>query len=162
VPYGVGCQPAALRLALGPRISEATQQHMELLTLTNISASGCDLYGYPGVTLLDGHGIPLLFHYRWGGDQMLTMTAPALVPLPLGGSAYLGINKDACVGHSYRAARYVQVIPPNDYLALPPLRLPYYGLDYCPAGDLGHTLDVSPVEPSLRWVLSMHLTGGSR
>jgi hypothetical protein len=162
VPYGVGCQPAALRLALGPRISEATQQETTLLMLTNISAAGCDLQGYPGISLLDKHGLPLPFHVRWGGDQMLTTSAPVLVPLPPGGTADLGINKNACVGHSYQAARYLQVIPPGDYLALPTLRLPYYGLDYCPPGDPGHTVDVSPIEPGQRGVLNLHLTGASR
>jgi len=75
-------------------------------------------------------------------------------------------TKNVCVGRSYRAARYLQLIPPNDYLALLPLRLPYCGLDYyldyCPPGDPGHTVNVTLVEPSLRSVLNGHLTGASR
>jgi hypothetical protein len=73
-----------------------------------------------------------------------------------------GAHGGQCHGHSYRAARYLQVIPPNDYLALPAMRLPYYGLDYCRAGDPGHTVDVGPVEPGQRGVLNTHLTSASR
>lgn len=39
VPFGVTCQPAALRLALGPRVSEATQQETLVFTLTNVSGA---------------------------------------------------------------------------------------------------------------------------
>jgi hypothetical protein len=33
---------------------------------------------------------------------------------------------------------------------------------YCPPGDPGHTVNVTPVEPGLRSVLNGHLTGASR
>ena len=162
VPYGVECQPAALRLAQGQRMSEATQQETLILTLTNSSRAGCDLQGYPGLSLLTVAGRPLPFHIRWGGDEMLTTAAPVLVPLPPGGTAYIGINKDACVGHYYRAAHIVRVIPPNGYQPLSYDKPHYPIIGYCRAGDPGHTVDVSPVEPTLRGVLSLNLTGVSR
>jgi hypothetical protein len=162
VPYGIGCQPASLQLALGPQVSEATQQDTVLFTLTNISGAGCDLQGYPGVSPLDKRGLPLPFHVRWGGDQMLTASPPVLVPLRPGGIAYLGVNKNACVGHAYDEAHVFRVIPPNDYQPLSVTTRRYPVLDYCLADDPGHTLDVSPVEPSLRDVLSGHLAGASR
>jgi hypothetical protein len=143
-------------------MSEATQQETLILTLTNISGGGCDLQGYPGLSLLTVAGRPLPFHIRWGGDEMLTTAAPVLVPLPADGTAYIGINKDACVGHYYRAAHIVQVIPPNGYQSLSYDKPRYPIIGYCRAGDPGHTVDVSPVEPTLRGVLSLNLTGASR
>lgn len=80
---------------------------------------GCDLQGYPGLSLLTVAGRLLPFHVRWGGDEMLTTAASVLVPLPPGGTAYIEINKNACVGHHHRAAHIFQVIPPNDYQSLP-------------------------------------------
>jgi hypothetical protein len=45
-------------------------------------------------------------------------------------------------------------------LSLTTARYPAVG--YCPPGDPGHTVNVTPVEPSLRSVLNGHLTGASR
>jgi hypothetical protein len=36
------------------------------------------------------------------------------VPLPPGGMAYAGINKNTCVTRYHRTARIFQVIPPSD------------------------------------------------
>jgi uncharacterized protein DUF4232 len=156
VPYGSTCQPAALRLSLGPPVSGATSQYVTMLALTNVSAAGCDLDGYPGVAVLGGTGAVLPFDVRWGGGQMLTRSVPALVPLAPGATAYLGIDKWACFGRTYATSRTVQVIPPNDYqpLTLTTMRrVPL--IYYCPAGDPGHVIRVSPVEPSPRSVLVM-------
>ena len=105
-------------------------------------------YATPNQTVLP-------FHIRWGGDEVLTTARPALVPLSPGGTAYIGLNKDVCVRHYYRAAHIFQVIPPNDYqpLTFGRPRLPI--LTYCRAGDPGHTVDVSPVEPTLRAILGI-------
>lgn len=161
VPYGVGCQPADLRLAQGPRLSQATSQETLILTLTNISEAGCDLQGYPGLSLLDRAGLALPFAFRRGGTQMLTTSAPVLVPLAPGRTAYLGITKWACVGHWHGVARTFRVIPPSDYQPLS-LTTRYPVVGYCPPGDPGHIVNVTPVEPSLRSVLNGHLTGASR
>src|SRR5215470_9061090 len=118
VPYGARCKPAGLRLALGQPLSQATSQETLILTLTNISGAGCDLQGYPGLSLLDRAGVALPFTVRWGGTQMLTTSAPALVPLAPGATAYFGITKWACVGHWHGVAHTFQVIPPNDYYPL--------------------------------------------
>lgn len=141
-------------------MSEATQQETLILTFTNISAAGCDLRGYPGVSLLTVAGRLLPFHIRWGGDQMLTTAAPVLVPLAPGATAYFAMNKDACVGHSYRGAHIFQVIPPNDYQPLSFTKPRYPVLGYCRTGDPGHTVDVSPVEPSMRDILNLRITAG--
>jgi hypothetical protein len=56
-------------------------------------------------------------------------------------------------GHPWRA-------PPPHPLSLTTARYPAVG--YCPPGDPGHTVNVTPVEPSLHGVLNGHLTGTSR
>ena len=162
VPYGADCPPDALRLGLGPALSQATQQEALMFTLTNISAEGCDLQGFPGVALLDADGRPLPFQVRWRGDQILTTSPPVPVPHRPGGMAYFGLNKNACVLGSYRAGRYLELIPPNDYQPLPVIKLRYHGMDYCRAPDPGHAVDVTPVEPGPRDIFNRHLTGGSR
>jgi Protein of unknown function (DUF4232) len=157
VPYGVTCQPTALQLGLGQRLSQATSQLTLLFTLTNVSAAGCDLRGYPGVTLLNAGGRPMPFRLHWGTtDQMLTKTPPVLVPLAPGAVAYFAVSKWLCYARSYSAGRYIQVIPPNDYQAEPALRLRYLGIDYCRTGYPGNVVGVSPVEPTELAVLGLH------
>jgi Protein of unknown function (DUF4232) len=104
---GVGpsrCLPSQLRLTVGPRVSEATEQNTLLLMLTNVSAAGCDLQGYPGIALFGSNNALLPFTYRRGGDQMLTSAPPMLVPLRPGASAYLGINKPTCIAYERHGA----------------------------------------------------------
>jgi uncharacterized protein DUF4232 len=154
VPYGVPCQPAALQLAQR-RMPGIGGQETLVFTLTNISGAGCDLQGYPGVSLFTVAGRLLPFHIRWGGDEVLTKARPALVPLPPGGTAYIGLNKSMCVRHYYRAAHIFQVIPPNDYQPLTYSKPRFAILTYCRAGDPGHTVDVSPVEPTVPAILGI-------
>jgi Protein of unknown function (DUF4232) len=153
--YGTRCQPAQLRLTLGPKVSEATQQHTAVLVLTNVSAAGCDLWGYPGVALFGHHGALLPFSYRRSGDQMLTGAAPALVPLRPGAAAYFGINQQACFAYASGFARRIQVIPPGDHAALSRAMRRFPTLFYCRAGP-GHTIDLTPLEPSLRDLANRH------
>ena len=106
-------------------------------------------------------GRMLRFHIRWGGDDVLTTARPALVPLSPGGPPTSGSTK-RCAWHYYRAAHIFQVIPPNDYQPLTFSKPRSAILTYCRAGDPGHTVNVTPVEPGLRSVLNGHLTGASR
>lgn len=154
VPYRVQCQPAALQLAQW-RMPGIGGYETLVFTLTNISGTGCDLQGYPGVSLFTVAGRLLPFHIRWGGDGVLTTARPALVPLSPGRTAYIGLNKDVCLRHYYRAAHIFQVIPPNDYQPLTFSKPRSAILAYCRAGDPGHTVDVSPVEPTLRAMLGI-------
>jgi hypothetical protein len=152
--YGATCQPSQLQLEVGRRISEATEQDTLLLVFRNISATECDLRGYPGVALADSTGAQLAFKYGRHGDQMLTSRRPSLVALPPGGVAYSAINKNSCVTFASRTAVRAEVIPPGDHDPLV-LRLPRYPmLGYCGTGDPGHVVDIAPVEPASADVLA--------
>lgn len=154
-PYGVSCHSSQLLLAFGQEVSEATEQETLPLVLHNLSTTGCDLRGYPRIALLDSRGtVP--FRYRGQGDQMLTSRPSALVSLPPGGDAYLALNKNTCVGRDQRAATQIRVTPPEEHHPLS-LRLAHYPiLGYCGPRDPGHTIDITPVEPSFRALFAHH------
>jgi hypothetical protein len=55
-PAGPGtCPPTALKASLGPG-QGAAGTFYRVIVLTNVSASACTLYGYPGVSFVTGHG----------------------------------------------------------------------------------------------------------
>jgi hypothetical protein len=55
-PAGPGtCEPAALKASLGPG-QGAAGTFYRIIVLTNVSASACTLYGYPGVSFVTGRG----------------------------------------------------------------------------------------------------------
>ncbi len=150
-PY---CRGGQLRVGLGPLVSEATQQNTVILDFRNASAVTCDLRGYPGIALSDRVGAVLPFGYHDGGDQMLTSRAPTLVVLAPGAVAYAGVNKNTCVMYASRSAVGGEVTPPGGSQPLA-FELPHYRiLGYCRAGDPGHVVDVTPVEPTMRDVLA--------
>jgi hypothetical protein len=125
-----------------------------VLVFRNVSATACDMRGYPGIALADGTGRRLSFVYRQGGDQMLTNAPPGLVRLPPGGYAYSALNKNSCVSFTQTGAARAWVTPPGQHEPLV-LTLPHYPiLDYCDRGDPGHTIDIAPVEPTSAGVLA--------
>ena len=85
---------------------------------------------------------------------MLTSAAPAPVWLRPGGTAYFGINKDACVIQDIDLAAVIQVNLPGARSALtlpaPSQRI----MDYCGRGVVGSVVDVSPVEPDIAAVFA--------
>lgn len=146
--YAVGCKVNQLKLDLGQRVSEPTGQHTLALELTNVSASGCHLSGYPGVALLDSTARNIPFDYAESGDQVVTAKPPGNVDLAPRGIAYVTINKYRCdVGDITRSAglrltppgssSFVEVVIPSDL-----------DFAYCGPGDPGSTVHISPVEPS--------------
>jgi hypothetical protein len=148
------CRSSRLRVVLGPLVSEATEQNTVIVEFRNVSATTCDLRGYPSIVLSDSSGSVLPFGYRHGGDQMLTSRPPGLVVLRPGEVAYAAFNKNSCVMYASRSAVGGNVTPPGSSQPLA-LDLRHYRiLDYCPAGDPGHVVDVSPVEPTSRDVMA--------
>jgi Protein of unknown function (DUF4232) len=156
VPSDVRCAPAQLQLIRQGPVSEATQQLTWVIGLRNTAAAGCGLDGYPGIALLGSRGIRLPYGFRAGGDQMLTSAAPAPVWLPAGGTAYFGINKNACIARDIDLATVIRVIPPGARSALtlpaPSRRI----MDYCGRGVVGSVVDITPVEPDIAAVFAHH------
>lgn len=85
----------------------------------------------------------------WGGDQVVTSSAPVMVELPAGGTAYAIADKYRCDTTDLMSAASVRITPPDDTSALQLSTLGNVGMDYCGPGDPGSTVYVSPVEPSL-------------
>jgi Protein of unknown function (DUF4232) len=141
------CQSSILRLADAP-VSEKTEQHSVLLTITNDGTASCSLLGYPGIALYDGNGELLALTYEPKGDQMVTSSPPQAVNLPIGATGYVLINKNVCVGPEAASASALHFIAPSDTTSLI-LNLSIGGLTSCESrADPGSTLDISPVEPT--------------
>jgi hypothetical protein len=149
----LGCRVSQLRLGLGPTVSEATEQNTLVLIIHNTSSQPCDLHGYPETVLWSNWTAALPFSYHHGGDEMLTVAYPHIVTLPAHGRAYAALNKNTCEAGQRHAAAVISLTPPGEDRALT-LRLNHYPiLGYCGPGQPGHTIDVSPVEPTFRDVL---------
>jgi Protein of unknown function (DUF4232) len=151
---GAACRLSQLQLTAGPRISEKTEQHTLVLVFRNVSATACDMRGYPAIALADSTGRRLSFVYRPGGDQMLTSAPPGLVRLPPGGYAYSALNKNVCVSFTRTSAARAEVTPPGQHEPLDIALAHYPILDYCGRGDPGHTIDIAPVESTSAGVLA--------
>jgi hypothetical protein len=132
---------------MGQPVSEKTEQHSTLLTVTNVSSVACYLFGYPGISLYDAQGALLPLSYEWRGDQMVTSSPPQQVDLAAGAKGYVLINKNVCVGPEVATAATLRFIPPDDTGPMV-LENPQGGLTSCEPGDVGNTLDVSPIEPT--------------
>ncbi len=139
-----------MRLAIGPLVSEKTEQHTATVTLTNIAPTACRLDGYPTITLFDSRGRLLRFIYSHRGDQMITGARARSIDLRSRVSAFFALNKNVCVALTTRFARTLRIALPASP-ASRSIRLPRYPIiDYCPTGDPGATVTVSPIEPSLK------------
>ena len=100
------------------------------------------------------------FSYRDRGDAEVTAGRPVHVTLRPGGGAWVLLNKTPCIGNvAGRLARQVWLQAPgtNGYLRLRLSNVVFF--DYCPAGDPGHTIDVSPLEPSAAATAAPALSG---
>ena len=119
------------------------------MRVTNTSPHGCDLIGYPKITLLDMAGAVMAFTFRNGGDQMIPAVTPELVAIPAGGAAYLAINKNTCVLTSRSTATRIAVTLPGQTALLGPAGLSgMASIDLCGPGDPGARITVSPFEAS--------------
>jgi hypothetical protein len=148
-PFDQRCAAPQLQLSWVGPFSPATGQHTLGLRLTNTSNTGCYLFGYPGISLVDSSGRALPLQYLRTGDQEVTSSPPGHVDLPPGGTAYVAINKYRCDTSDLMHAVAVQVIPPDNYTAMQVSITDNVAMDYCGAGDPGSTVHVSPVEPTL-------------
>ncbi len=143
-----------LAVSIGPWISEATEQHTLALRLTQRGSGACTLDGFPRVILSDARG-PIRFRIRHTGDQMISARPPRPVRLHPGVTAYLLLNKNACVAGSYRSATRIEIETPSNGAAsfTFPARMPFPWRipDFCTvAGDPGRVITVSAFVPNVR------------
>jgi len=122
--------------------SEPTGQHTVQLVISNTSASGCYLFGYPQVAFIDraGHAIP--FQYQTTGDQVVTSAPPGHVDLAPHGHAYVTVNKYRCDLGDVTQTSGVRLTPPGETASLD---VAITGMPYCGLGDPGSVVHVSPV-----------------
>lgn len=154
--FATRCSATRLRLDLAGHFSEPTGQHTLALMLTNVSTTGCYLFGYPGVALVDASGAALPFHYVRGGDQVVTSMPPTRMDLGPGDVAYLTANKYRCDTSDLMHATIAQVIPPDDSVTLQVGIADNVSMDYCGSGDPGSVLYISPVEPNATDTVTHH------
>jgi Protein of unknown function (DUF4232) len=147
VVTSVPCSSAALRLGVGPPVSEETGEHSLLLTLTNASPAACFLEGYPAMTLDDTGQAPLPFSYDHAGYQT-TGPTPQRVALAPQGTAYVMINKYRCDLGDRDTATTLGLVPPGGTTSLTLSITGLRDFSYCGPGDPGSTVDISPVEPT--------------
>jgi Protein of unknown function (DUF4232) len=118
-PAGPGtCQPTALKASLGLG-QGAAGTFYRVIVLTNVSASPCTLYGYPGVSFVTGHGgsvigapasrNPLI------SDTLITLE-PGQAASALTGIADTGALPEAACNPG--PASLLQIYPPGDRGAL--------------------------------------------
>jgi hypothetical protein len=150
-------------VAIGPYVSEATQQRTLALRLVNRGERTCVLDGYPRLTLYDARGV-IPFVIRHGGDQMISSRRPRTMGVGRDQAVFVVMNKSQCVHGVTASARGTQKIEiraaggPMAKAAsisfrsgIPaPWRIP----DYCGKRDPSSTLTVSPFVPSVRAALS--------
>jgi hypothetical protein len=134
-------------LGLG-QVSEATGQNSRMLSFTNVAATPCSLFGYPGIEVLDAAGQSLPLVYRQTGDQMVTSRPPATVIVAPGGVAYAMINKYRCDAGDQQIGRTLVVgLPGGTHTLVARIgRSP--GFSYCGQGDPGSVVSISPFEPT--------------
>jgi hypothetical protein len=148
--YEQRCSTAqlAVRRSSDP-FSEPTGQRTLVLLITNVSATGCYLMGYPRVALIDTAGQVLPLEYMNTGDQVVTLRAPTHVDVAPSAIAYVTINKYRCDAHALMDATLVRLILPGETAVLETPISYYPTMSYCGPGDPGSIVFVSPVGPSL-------------
>ncbi len=143
------CGLDQMRVAIGPLVSEKTEQHTATVLLKNVGSEACVLDGYPTIALLDAAGRRIPFVYAHGGDQMITAAQPARVAVQVGGRAVFAFNKNASLCRTDRRAHTLRITLPDSGTSRS-VRLPQYPiLDYCPGSDPGRSITVSPIEARL-------------
>ena len=141
------CRIGQLNISVGSLVSEKTEQSTAPIVLTNVSGKPCVVRGFPRIRLSDQYGGKLPFSYTHGGDQMITAAHPVTVHVAGHAAVYFAFNKNVCVGFTNRDARTLQVALPGGSSFSEPVHLRHYPiLDYCPHGDPGSTITISPIE----------------
>jgi hypothetical protein len=143
------CRSSELQLHVGPA-GVAVGSTTQWAYFVNTSSTPCQLYGFPGLQMLDaqGHAIPTLTHWNKPGAPGIQGTSkPTTVTLAPGGAASFSVAWENATGYEGvtcpRSAE-VEVTPPNDYHSIViPWKIAPYG------GDIPHPhcgiVDISAV-----------------
>jgi hypothetical protein len=123
------CGTADLTLTAGPGTLNATAS-LVTYTLTNTGAAPCTMSGYPGVAVLDAHGVVVQQPAsRQAGPAATPPVTPTSVLLAPGGQATFLLAGTDSIGGSCAVPPYtattLQVIPPNQ---TEPIDEPYAGI----------------------------------
>ncbi len=111
------CQNIQLLIRSGQ--SQGAAGHIAVIYgIRNLWNQPCRLFGYPGIQLLDGNFHSLPTHVHRGPGNLLGAISPRLVPLGPYGRAYFALGYSDVPMHDGRCAtaRYLMIIPPNDFL----------------------------------------------
>jgi hypothetical protein len=128
------------------KVSAMTMQSPTLIDLKNTSSSACVVDGYPIVRYLDAANRVVDYDYQDTGDQEVTPRPPQRVMVPGGATAYVLVNRNACVQYTGDSdGTVLSLTLPGDPIAI---LQPRATSRACPPGDPGHTLHISPIEPS--------------
>ena len=146
--YATRCSAKQLTVSWGGRVSEPTGQHTVALTISNGSASGCYLFGYPQIALIDRTGRALPLQYQNDGDQVVTSTPPGHVDLAPRGLAYVTVNKYRCDTADLMQASDLRLTPPGLTSSFSVSLADNVPMDYCGPDDPGSIVHVSPVAPT--------------
>ncbi|HVV75456.1 MAG TPA: DUF4232 domain-containing protein [Mycobacteriales bacterium] len=142
------CSQSALKVRLAAKVSEISQNDTSEYSIRNIGATPCTIgRGYPAVTLRDERGRLMPFRYVRRGDVEITDAPPQPLRLAPGRSVFGAINKMTCVAREVRRARTLTLRLARDVVLQLRIRS-YPWIGYCPAGDVGHQVDVSPLSPT--------------
>ena len=125
-----------------------------LIHLTNVSASGCNLEGYPDVRLISSTGTLLPTHVQQAidGTYMFAATAVGRVALAPGEAASLelgytdtpfGSAADASYDVACPPARWLRVILPSNH---------QYGTASVATAPCAGRVEVSPIYPGSAWI----------
>ena len=146
------CAAGALALGVGPAVIPKTQQEPVLLRLVNRGSVACRLDGHPRVRLAAASGAPYPFAYRDGGDQEVSGRSAVAVTLAPRTAVWVMIDKNHCELHTSRPpprVRWIELAPPGSVAFLRvAVRAGAPHLEYCPAPDPGHRVDISAVARS--------------
>ncbi len=121
------------------------------LVISNVSASGCYLFGYPRVAFIDRDGHPIPFEYQTAGVQVVTSAKPRRVDLAARGVAYVTVNKYRCDLGDLVEATSLRLTPPSERMSL---EVGIWGMPYCGPGDPGSVVQVSPIAATQAATLS--------
>lgn len=144
-----------LSIGMGSQVSAAIGEHAVMVTLANVGASPCYVFGYPKVTLLTSSGRVIPFAYLHGQSQYTSKRPPRLVTLAPGATAYVEVTKYRCDLREITSAATLRVVVPVTGQVLSIRQPSAQGvgtLSYCQGGSHGpgHLVSVSPVSVSAR------------